>query len=68
MSGMSNVEEQPSIEEMTAAEGHAPDAGHDAWVREIVERRLAKKNAGKATYRSVEDVAVEFGVDARSLL
>lgn len=65
---MSNVEELPSLEEMTAAEGHAPDAGHDAWVREIVERRLAEKKAGKAAYRSLEDVAAEFGVDTRSLL
>lgn len=65
---MSSVKEQPSIEEMTAAEGQAPAAGHDAWVRETVEWRLAKKKAGEAAYRSLDDVAAEFGVDARSLL
>ena len=68
MAGVSTNKEQPSIEEMTTAEGHVPSAGHDMWVREIVGRRLADKKAGKIAFRSLEEVVAEFGVGASSLL
>ena len=51
--------------ELTLETGQQPADGHDAWVREQIESRLGKKKAGSMNYSSLDEVAAEFGFDAR---
>lgn len=62
---MSELKEQPTLEDMTSGVGGPATPEHDDWVRRTVESRLAKKNAGKTVYRDLDEVAVEFGFHAR---
>lgn len=38
---------------------------HDAWMKAEIRKTLAKKQAGKMTYRSLDEVMRKFGFDAR---
>ncbi|MBC7282476.1 hypothetical protein [Hoeflea sp.] len=54
-----------TAEDLTRGTGQPPGDGHDAWIRRQVETRLMKKHAGDVTYSSLDEVAAEFGFDAR---
>lgn len=62
---MTDLKDKLTVEEMTCDTGQPPVDGHDAWVRGQIKTRLAKKDAGTATYHSLDEVAAEFGFDAR---
>lgn len=62
---MTDLEDDLILEELTTDTGQPPVSGHDAWVRERIQKRLEKKQAGTATYRTLDEVAAEFGFDAR---
>ena len=62
---MSNTVEKSAVDEMIRKTGREPAPDHDAWVREQIKKRLAKKQAGTAIYHDLDDVAAEFGFDAR---
>lgn len=63
---MDKIEFEPDLDEMTRENGDPPVSGHDEWVRLQIEKRLAKKAAGKAVYHDFSEVAAEFGLNARS--
>lgn len=56
---------RPTLEEMTTDTGAPPAPGHDEWFRRQVRRALDDKKAGKADYRDFDEVAAEFGFNAR---
>ena len=62
---MSDLKDPLSFDDLTVIAGEVPVDGHDAWVRQVVEKRLARKNSGEDDYRSLDDVAAEFGFNAR---
>lgn len=62
---MSDLKDPLSFDDLTVITGEVPVDGHDAWVRKVVEKRLARKNSGEDDYRSLDDVAAEFGFNAR---
>ncbi|MCO6185010.1 hypothetical protein [Rhizobium sp. L1K21] len=62
---MSDVKDQLSIEDLTTVTGEVPVEGHDAWVREIIEKRLDQKRSGHIVYHDLDKIAEEFGFDAR---
>jgi len=62
---MSDATEEISIDELTGNTGAPPEPGHDAWFRKQVQETLARDKAGKLKYRDLDEVAAEFGFDAR---
>ncbi len=38
---------------------------HDAWMKAQIQKTLAKKQAGKMSFRSLDEVMRKFGFDAR---
>lgn len=64
---MSNADDQvaeapnPLIEDT----GDAPEAGHDAWVREQLEAVAEAKRADRMTTKPLREVAAKFGFHAR---
>lgn len=62
---MSDLKDKLSLEEMTRNNGQPAVDGHDAWVRKRIQERLLKKKSGNMNYISLDDVASEFGFDAR---
>ncbi len=65
MDSMSDINELPSIDELTKVTGQTPVDGHDAWVKATVKKRLDQKQAGKMNYRTIDEVAEDFGFYAR---
>ncbi|MFZ5617176.1 MAG: hypothetical protein ACOZAA_07645 [Pseudomonadota bacterium] len=55
----------PTLEEMTTDSGAPPVPGHDEWFRRQVQKALDDKKSGKATYFDFDEVAAEFGFNAR---
>lgn len=55
----------PTLDEMTTDTGAPPVPGHDEWFRRQVRRALDDRKAGKADYRDFDEVAAEFGFNAR---
>ena len=42
----------------------APESGHDVWAKEKIEGALRKKKEGRATYKSLRDIAAKYEIDA----
>ena len=62
---MTQLKVKLTSEELTRDTGQQPVEGHDAWVHEQIQFRLGKKKAGSMNYSSLDEVAAEFGFDAR---
>ena len=62
---MAELKDKLSADELTRDTGGSTVDGHDAWVRERIASRLEKKKSGDMAYSSLDDVAAEFGFDAR---
>lgn len=61
---MSNTVDEIGIDELTTDTGKPPEPGHDAWFREKVRQTLSEAKAGKLTYRTLDEVAADYGFDA----
>lgn len=55
----------PTLEEMTTDTGAPPVPGHDEWFRRQVRLALDDDKSGKADYKDFDEVAAEFGFNAR---
>ena len=62
---MSRIDTKIGTNEMTAETGQQPEEGHDAWVRNQVQKTLDKKARGEMTYHTLDEVADELGFNAR---
>ena len=62
---MSEIDQSTDLDELTGNTGEAPTPGHDAWFRGKVRESLDKKAAGKMSYRSLDEVAADYGLNAR---
>ncbi|MBU4527878.1 MAG: hypothetical protein KUA43_12730 [Hoeflea sp.] len=62
---MTQLNAKLTSDELTRDTGQQPVEGHDAWVRQQLQSRLDKKAAGDMNYSSLDEVAAEFGFDAR---
>ncbi|MEM7173277.1 MAG: hypothetical protein AAF530_24150 [Pseudomonadota bacterium] len=62
---MSEISEKVVLDELTGNTGEVPTPGHDEWFRGKVRDTLDKKANGKMSYRSLDEVAANFGFNAR---
>ncbi len=62
---MSETKQRPNIDEITGNTDETPEPGHDAWFRKQVQETLEKKKKGELTYRDLDEVAKDFGFNAR---
>ena len=62
---MSTIDTKTDIDDLLSTVDSTPEPGHDQWFREKVQDTLKKKAAGQMTYRSLDDVADDLGLNAR---
>lgn len=55
----------PTLEEMTTDTDAPPVPGHDEWFRRQVRLALDDDKSGNADYKDFDEVAAEFGFNAR---
>ena len=61
---MNEIKNVPLGDLIGRTEG-APDPGHDAWFRKKVEASLQRSKSGKASDKTLDEVAEKFGFNAR---
>lgn len=61
---MSDMIDEIAVEELIADTGKPPEPGHDAWFRQKVKKTLQDAKAGRLTYRTLDEVAADYGFDA----
>lgn len=62
---MSKTLPPPAPDFLSPNADREPEPGHDRWFRDEVEATLAREKAGRLKYRSLDDVAEDFGFNAR---
>ena len=61
---MTKTVDEIDIDDLTRDMAKPPVAGHDAWFRKKVSTALEEAKAGKLTYRTLDEVAADYGFDA----
>ena len=64
---MTDVKDKLNVEDdyLTPLNEEECSPEHDAWMKAQTQKTLAKKQAGKMSFRSLDEVMRKFGFDAR---